>query len=75
MGMTIPERGKRGYPIKYMVTIGDYRKRTPTELYFGASRAEAQAVYAKLDPADFPQLFRLEVDHDFDFLDSQRLAP
>lgn len=72
------ERGKHGYPIKYYVTVGDYRVATPDEVGMFATREQAVAALGQwvLDgkSAEFPQLFAVEVDYDGDFRDSTRLS-
>jgi hypothetical protein len=68
------QRGANGYPIKFMVTVGDYRAVTPTQLYFGSSRRDAWATYGQHAPAEYPQIFAIEVDLDGGFRDSKRLS-
>lgn len=68
-------RGPNGYPVKFWVTIGDYRTATPEIVHEGGTLAGAVAAYERYTPDQFPQLFVIEADYDGEHRDSKRLTP
>lgn len=67
--------GPNGYPIHFMVTVGDYREMTPIVIYKGKQLGTAVEAYERIAQGDYPQLFAVEADFDGEHRDSKRLTP